>query len=203
MVFTGLIESVGRVQSVQFDGVEATFVIEAPNICQDLSVGDSVAVSGPCLTAVEITDTTFRTVASAETLRRTTLGRLQPGSRVNLERALRATDRLGGHFVSGHIDGTGKLLRMVPEGASRRFTISMPPALRNYFVEKGSVAVDGVSLTVAAVYPDAFDVVVIPHTLERTTLGEAVPGTEFNIEADLLAKYVERILQGREEEVAR
>lgn len=202
-MFTGLIESIGRIQSIQFNGVDATFVIEAPTICQDLAVGDSVAVSGPCLTAVEITDTTFLTVASAETLNRTTLGRLQPGSRVNLERALRATDRLGGHFVSGHIDGTGKLLRIVPEGASRRLTISMPPALRNYFVEKGSVALDGVSLTVAGVHLDAFDVVVIPHTLEHTTLGDAVPGTEFNIEADMLAKYVERILLGREGEIAR
>ncbi len=202
-MFTGLIESVGRIQSVEFDGSDATFVIEAPTICQDLAVGDSVAVSGPCLTAVQVAGTTFLTVASAETLRRTTLGRLQPGSKVNLERALRATDRLGGHFVSGHIDATAKLLHIVSEGASRRLTISMPPALRSYFVEKGSVAVDGVSLTVAAVHPDAFDVVVIPHTLEHTTLGDAVPGTEFNIEADLLAKYVERILQGREGEVGR
>src|SRR5690625_1139526 len=99
-MFTGLIESIGRIQSVQFDGVDATFVIEAPTICEDLSLGDSIAVSGPCLTAVEITETTFHTVASAETLQRTTLGHLRPGSRVNLERALRASDRLGGHFVS-------------------------------------------------------------------------------------------------------
>lgn len=202
-MFTGLIESIGRIQSVQFDGVDATFVIEAPTICEDLSLGDSIAVSGPCLTAVEITETTFHTVASAETLQRTTLGHLRPGSRVNLERALRASDRLGGHFVSGHIDGTGELIRIVPEGASRRLTISMPPALHNYFVEKGSVAVDGVSLTVASVHPDAFDVVVVPHTLEHTTLGDAVPGTAFNLEADMLAKYVERILLSREGEVAR
>lgn len=203
MVFTGLIESVGRIQSIELDGGEATLVIEAPGICEGLAVGDSIAVSGPCLTAVKVTATTFHTVASAETLQRTTLGQRQAGDRVNLERALRASDRLGGHFVSGHVDGTGTLRRIIPEGESKRLTISMPPALRNYFVEKGSVAVDGISLTVASVDSDTFDVVIIPHTLQHTTLSEAVPGTTFNLEADMLAKYVERILMAREGEAQR
>lgn len=202
-MFTGLIESVGRIESMQMDGIEATLVIEAPDICGDLAVGDSVAVSGPCLTAVKVTPQGFHTVASAETLQRTTLGKLQPGDRVNLERALRASDRLGGHFVSGHIDGTATLRRIEAEGDSRRLTISIPPSLDSYFVEKGSVALDGISLTVASVGEDTFDVVIIPHTLQHTTLGEAIPGTTLNLEADMLAKYVERILMTRKGEVER
>lgn len=197
-MFTGLVEEVGKVRSVVSGDSDATLVIEAPAVCGDLAVGDSIAVNGVCLTATAVDNGRFTAIASGETLQRTTLGRLQAGDGVNLERALRLSDRLGGHLVTGHVDGVGHVREIVEEGSSVRMTFELPARLKRYVVEKGSIAVDGVSLTVAEVTPTGCRVVVIPHTLTHTTLGARRIGDPVNIEADLLAKYVERLLEPAE-----
>ena len=186
-MFTGLIKATGRVAG-QVDGrlrVEATGI--------GLSEGDSIAVDGVCLTAAAVEDGAFEADVMGETLRRSTLGSLGAGAHVNLEPPLRAGDPLGGHVVQGHVDGTGTVESVADDGFARVVRIAAAPELLRYVVEKGSIAVDGVSLTVAEVDDDGFAVSLIPETLERTTLGAAAPGRAVNLEVDVLAKYVEKL----------
>jgi riboflavin synthase len=186
-MFTGLVQSTGTVRTLAAGRLR----VEAP---LELSEGDSVAINGVCLTAAAVSDGRFDADVMPETLRRTALGVLAEGDRVNLELPLRATDRLGGHIVQGHVDGTGTLESVADDGFARLVRISAPLELLRYVVEKGSIAVDGVSLTVAEVDDDGFSVALIPETLERTTLGSAAPGRAVNIEVDVLAKYVEKLV---------
>jgi riboflavin synthase len=191
-MFTGLVAGAGVVVAIDGDreGGAAELEIETP-LASELGPGDSIAVNGACLSARDIDDRRFRADVVAETLRRTTLGDLQPGSRVNLELPLRAADRLGGHFVLGHVDGVGEIRASHPSG---EIEIAIPPALARYVVEKGSIAVDGVSLTVAGLDGEVVTIALIPQTRAATTLGEAAPGRRVNIEVDILAKHVERLV---------
>jgi riboflavin synthase len=193
-VFTGLIAEVGRVRAIRQGADGATLTI-AGALAAQLEQGDSVAVNGVCLTATALAADSFDTDAMHETLRRSSLGGLDAGSAVNLELALRASDRLGGHFVQGHVDGTGVVGAIAEDGFSRVVTIDAEPALTRYMVEKGSVALDGVSLTVSAIDEHSFAVSLIPETLTRTTLGELAEGQIVNIETDVLAKHIERLIQ--------
>jgi riboflavin synthase len=197
-VFTGLIAGVGTVERVEAGPEGATLRIATP-LAAELGEGDSVAVTGVCLTAREIDAEGFSADAIAETLRRSTLGGLAPGARVNLELSLRAGERLGGHVVQGHVDATGTVASVEEEGFSRVLRVSVPDALARYMVEKGSVALDGVSLTVSSLNDEegCFDVSLIPETLRRTTLGALAEGSAVNIEVDVLAKHVERLLAAR------
>ena len=192
-MFTGLIADLGSVAAVEQDGEGATLQIES-GLAGELQEGASIAVNGVCLTAIDISDGGFRAQAINETLRRSSLWQLHAGSRVNLELALRATDRLGGHVVQGHVDGTGTVRGVREEGFSRVLSIEVQPRLARYLVEKGSVAVDGVSLTVSGIGENEFSVSLIPETLQRTNLGEIREGEIVNIEVDILAKHVERLL---------
>jgi riboflavin synthase len=195
-MFTGLIAEVGSVAALEQGDDGATLQIHS-GLAGELSEGASIAVNGVCLTATDVGGGGFSAQAMIETLRRSSLGRLRPGARVNLELALRADDRLGGHVVQGHVDGVGTVRALREEGFSRVLEIETGPALARYLVEKGSVAVDGVSLTVSALAPDGFSVSLIPETLERTNLGELAEGAVVNIEVDILAKHVERLLETR------
>jgi riboflavin synthase len=172
----------------------------AAAIARELEPGDSIAVNGVCLTASAIRECSFVAQAIAETLERSTLGALERGSAVNLEAPLRAGDRLGGHIVQGHVDGVGIISAIREEGLSRVLTIELAPALHRYVAEKGSIAVDGVSLTVSALAGHGFSVALIPETLQRTTLGAAALGDRVNLEVDILAKYVERLVETRSHE---
>jgi riboflavin synthase len=192
-MFTGLVEEGGVVASIAPGGEGARLVIGASAVLDGLEIGDSVAVNGACLTAVEVTGDGFAVDAVAETLRRTNLGALAPGDRVNLERPMRLGDRLDGHLVQGHVDGVGKVAAARPEGESTVLEVAAPPDLLRYVVEKGSVAVDGVSLTVAARLPEGFAVALIPHTMAVTTLGPQAVGRAVNLEVDVVAKYVESL----------
>jgi riboflavin synthase len=192
-VFTGLVETTARVRQVNPDGDGVRLEIETP-LAAELSQGDSIAVNGVCLTAVEPSGNDFKADVMAETLRRSSLGPLTEGDSVNLELPLRAGDRLGGHMVQGHVDGTGTVADTREEGFARLVTIEAGPEILKYVVEKGSIAVDGVSLTVADVDGSSFTVSLIPETLERTTLGQAAPGRVVNLEVDVLAKYVEKLV---------
>jgi riboflavin synthase len=185
-VFTGLVREVGTVVSLDGGRLRIASSIEA-------AIGDSVAIDGVCLTVVDGDRSTLAFDAVPETLARTTLGQLVPGAAVNLEPALRAGEALGGHYVQGHVDGVGRVRSVEPEGDGKRLWVDPPAEILRYCAEKGSVAVDGVSLTVAAVDGEGFAVALIPHTLEATTLGSLAPGDEVNLEADVLAKYVERL----------
>jgi riboflavin synthase len=195
-MFTGLIADLGSVTVLERDGQGATLEIRSA-LAGSLAEGDSVAVNGVCLTATALTDGGFRAQAMRETLERSSLGELQVGASVNLELALRAEDRLGGHVVQGHVDGTGTVHAVRDEGFSRVLEIDTEPRLARYLVEKGSVAVDGVSLTVSALRERGFAVSLIPETLERTNLGAIGEGSLVNIEVDILAKHVERLLQAQ------
>lgn len=192
-MFTGLVRGVGTVAGAEGSDLGVVLEIESP-LAGEVSEGDSVAVSGVCLTAVAVAHGSFRTEVMNETLARSALGALVPGSRVNLELALRAADRLGGHFVQGHVDGVGRVSELAEDGFARRVTVEAGPQVLRYVVEKGSVTVDGVSLTVAGVDERSFTVSLIPETLERTTLGGARPGDNVNLEVDVLAKYVEKLV---------
>ena len=193
-VFTGLVEEKGRVRALQpVDGGGARIVIEA-GLADGLQVGDSVAVNGVCLTALEPDGQSFAADAMGETLSRSSLGDLDVGSEVNLERALRADARLGGHIVQGHVDATGQVTATRVDGNALVVTIGCPSDLLRYVVEKGSIAVDGVSLTVARVDGEGFDVWLIPETRQNTRIGSAVPGMRVNLEVDILAKYVEKLI---------
>jgi riboflavin synthase len=199
-VFTGLVVERGRLTADPRESPQGGVRLEighSHELAERLSLGASLAVSGVCLTVVELEPASCAVELSRETLARTRLGRLRAGDAVNLEPPLRAGDPLGGHFVQGHVDGVVRLRRRADAGAHSEFEIETPPALARYVVEKGSVALDGVSLTVAAVLARGFTVALIPHTLEVTTLGAARPGALFHFEADVLAKYVERALAGQ------
>jgi riboflavin synthase len=191
-VFTGLVAGTGTVESLERDGAGVRMRVRS-QLAGELGPGDSVAVNGVCLTAVEPDGDGFSADVMEETLRRSSLGPLGTGDAVNLELPLRAGDRLGGHIVQGHVDGTGEVESVREEGLSRVVRIAAPDELLRYVVEKGSIAVEGVSLTVSAVDGDAFEVSLIPETLERTTLGAAAPGRTVNLEVDVLAKYVEKL----------
>jgi riboflavin synthase len=192
-MFTGLVETTAVVRRVQPDAEGARIEVETP-LAAELSQGDSIAVNGVCLTAVDPDGRRFRADVMAETLRRSSLGPLAEGDAVNVELPLRVGDRLGGHMVQGHVDGTGTVAEIRDEGFARLVQIGAGPETLRYVVEKGSIAVDGVSLTVAAVDDRSFTVSLIPETLERTTLGLAVPGRVVNLEVDVLAKYVEKLV---------
>jgi riboflavin synthase len=197
-VFTGLIEDVGRVAQVDVVGAGATgarrLTIESRLADEPMPIGASLAVDGTCLTVTGWSAGRVAAVAAAETLERTTLGTLSPGARVNLERPLRVGDRLGGHLVAGHVDGVGRLAGRRPRGEAVDITIAAPAALLRYVVEKGSIAVDGISLTVNLVDAAGFTVSIIPHTQTATTLADKPEGAAVNLEVDLIGKYVERLL---------
>jgi riboflavin synthase len=195
-VFTGLIADLGSVRSVEHAPDGATLEI-ATRLAGELDEGDSIAVNGVCLTAIEVKDGSFAAQAMRETLERSSLGTLEVGARVNLELPLRATDRLGGHVVQGHVDGTGVVGEIREQGFARVLSIESEPCLGRYLVEKGSIAVDGVSLTVSALHEEGFEVSLIPETLERTNLGAVAVGARVNLEVDVLAKHVERLLEAR------
>jgi riboflavin synthase len=193
-VFTGIVRERGRVTAIEGDADGVRLRIAAPQTAARTAVGDSVAINGVCLTATAATDGELAFDAVAETLRRTSLGRLEPGSEVNLEPALRAGEPLGGHIVQGHVDGVGRVRSLDPVGGGAELAVEAPPDLLRYCVEKGSITVDGVSLTVASLAEDAVTIALIPHTLAETTLSRLVPGDEVNLEVDVLAKYVERLV---------
>jgi riboflavin synthase len=192
-VFTGLVQDLGTVARVDAGDEGVTLAVRT-RLAGDIAAGDSVAVDGVCLTATAVDDGQFSAEMMHETLRRSSLGAAAVGSGVNVELALRATDRLGGHIVQGHVDGVGSVRDARDDGFARIVTVTAPPELLRYVVEKGSIAVSGVSLTVVDVGDDWFSVSLIPETLERTTLGSAAPGTPVNLEVDLVAKYVERLV---------
>jgi riboflavin synthase len=193
-VFTGLVADLGTVEAVRATDDGVRLVVRSA-LAGELAEGDSVAVNGVCLTATSIADGRFQADVMLETLRRSSLGEVRDDATVNLELPLRATDRLGGHVVQGHVDGLGTVRDAREDGFSRVVEIAADPALLRYVVEKGSIAVDGVSLTVAAIGEDWFSVALIPETRERTTLGTAPPGTPVNLEVDVLAKYVEKLVK--------
>jgi riboflavin synthase len=192
-MFTGLVADMGEVATVDATADGARLSFES-KLAAELSEGESISVNGVCLTAVGLCGPRFGADVMHETLRRSSLGELRPGSKVNLELALRATDRLGGHVVQGHVDGLGVVGAVREDGFARIVTIEAAPDALRYVVEKGSIAVDGVSLTVARVDDESFDVSLIPETLERTTLGEAEVGRPVNLEVDVFAKYVEKMM---------
>jgi riboflavin synthase len=191
-MFTGLVADLGTVAEVHATADGVRLAIESP-LTRELGEGDSVAVNGVCLTAVGLCGDRFGADVMHETLRRSSLGEVRAGARVNLELALQAHARLGGHFVQGHVDGLGAVRAVREDGFARVVTIEADPDLLRYVVDKGSIAVDGVSLTVARVDGGSFDISLIPETLERTTLGSAAPGAPVNLEVDILAKYVEKL----------
>ena len=189
-MFTGIIEELGTVERVGADRI----TVRAQRVLEGTRLGDSIAVNGVCLTVTHLTGAGFTADVMPETLRRSSLGQLRPGSRVNLERAMAADGRFGGHIVSGHIDGMGQILALRDEGNAVWITIAAPPELLRGIVEKGSVAIDGVSLTVAAVTDQDFSVSIIPHTGGQTTLLHRRPGEQVNLETDIIGKYVFRLL---------
>ena len=193
-MFTGIVREKGRVAALTGDSEGVRLLIEGPETAEQVAIGDSVAISGCCLTVVAVEDGTLSFDAVPETLDRTSLGALVPGGAVNLESAVRAGEPLGGHVMQGHVDAVGAVRSVEPEGDGRRIWFDAPDSVLRYVVEKGSIAVDGVSLTVAALDGDGFAVALIPHTLAQTTLGDFEPGRNVNLEADVLAKYVERLL---------
>ena len=196
-MFTGIVREVGRVVRVEGGDDGLSIQVEAPRTAEGLSVGDSVSVAGVCLTAEIVDDGAIRFHAVPETLARTTLARLAPGDQVNVEPALRAGEPLGGHIVQGHVDDLGTVASLAREGEGARLAIGAAESIVRYCVEKGSITVDGVSLTVAGVDGDTFSIALVPHTLVATTLGRLQPGAPVNVEVDVLAKYVERLLARR------
>lgn len=194
-MFTGIIEEIGKVDAIRKGARSAVLVIRGNKIFSDLKIGDSVATNGVCLTATEITGKTFSADVMNETLSRSTLGKLRPGSPVNLERAMAADGRFGGHMVAGHVDGTGKILHIRRDDNAIWYTILADPEIMRYIVEKGSIAIDGISLTVAAVERDNFSVSVIPHTAAETTLSGKKIGDAVNLENDMVGKYIEKFVQ--------
>ena len=193
-MFTGLVEERGTVAAVEERPGGRRFWIAAARVMEDARVGDSIAVSGCCLTAVAVEPARFAVEAVPETLARTTLGEWREGDAVNLERSLKLDQRLGGHLVQGHVDGVGEIADVAPEGDGRRVAIELPPPLARYVAEKGSLAVDGTSLTVARADGSRCEVALIPHTLAVTVAGDYRPGRRVNLEVDLVARYVARLL---------
>lgn len=194
-MFTGIIEELGRVRAVEQNGENARIVIEARTVTEDTKLGDSIAVNGVCLTALDVQTDSFAADVSRETLDRSTLGRLKPGAPVNLERAVTPVTRLGGHIVQGHVDARGKFVSATDHLGSWTVQIAYPSEIARYLVFKGSVAVEGISLTIANLSDDYFEIAVIPKTWEVTNFSHLQPGDDVNLEVDVIAKYVERILE--------
>lgn len=199
-MFTGIVEELGTIRSIQRGAHSAVLSIGAGVVLSDLKIGDSVAVNGVCLTATSVDSGGFTADVMHETLDRSSLGALTVGGRVNLERAMAADGRFGGHIVSGHIDGTGAIAAIRPDDNAVWYTVQAPPALLRYIVEKGSITIDGVSLTVASVETDRFSVSLIPHTAAVTTLGRKRVGDVVNLETDIIGKYVEKLLRPEPEQ---
>ena len=193
-MFTGIVEELGVVEGVVDQGDAVRLTVRGPHVTLDAGLGDSIAVNGCCLTVAERDQETFTADVMRETLAKTALGGLAPGDRVNLERAVTPQTRLGGHIVQGHVDGTGEIVRRAPSEHWEVVEVSLPGEIARYLVPKGSVTVDGISLTVVEVGADSFTVSLIPETLARTTLGLKKPGDRVNLEVDVIAKYVERLL---------
>jgi riboflavin synthase len=204
-MFTGIIQAVGAVEAVQPQGGDARIRINAGKLPMlEVQLGDSICVSGVCLTVIDFDTKGFSADVSNETLSRTTLGALRTQDAVNLELALTPSTRMGGHFVSGHVDGVGTVAKRWTDGRSERFRIDAPDSLAKYIAEKGSICVDGISLTVNAVERSAFELNIVPHTLKETTMGHFQPGRKVNLEVDIIARYLERLLLGTTgEEAAR
>lgn len=202
-MFTGIVRELGKVEAVERAGGGVRLRVRAPATAAEASVGDSVALNGVCLTAIAVDDGVVAFDAVPETLRRSSLGRLEAGAPVNVEPALRAGEPLGGHFVQGHVDGVGRVRAVEAEGDGSRLVVEIPPALERYCVEKGSIALEGVSLTIAAVGPGLVEIALVPHTLAATTLGGLRPGDPVNVEADVVAKHVERLMEARLEDETR
>jgi riboflavin synthase len=198
-MFTGLIQDIGKIQSVDRRGEGISLTISTQLDLSAAKIGDSISVDGVCLTITKLSGRTFSAEVSPETLRRTTLYTAREGQPVNLEMALKMSDPLGGHLVSGHVDGTGEIIETVPEGNSIRYRFWVPAEISRFLIEKGSVAVDGISLTVVECHDQEFSVSVIPHTARATTLGKKKSGDRVNLENDMIAKYVEKFVQGRED----
>jgi riboflavin synthase len=193
-VFTGIVRELGVVIEAEEAQGGRALAVRAPATASQMRVGDSIAIDGCCLTATEVADGTIRFQAVPETIARSTLGTLQRNEQVNVEPAIRAGEELGGHYVQGHVDAVGRIRSVEAEGQGLRVVVEAPEAVLRYCVEKGSVTVDGVSLTIAELADDAFSVALVPHTLEATTLSGLRPGQSVNLEADVLAKYVERLV---------
>ena len=195
-MFTGIVEELGVVEALEDQGDALRLTVRGPHVTVDAALGDSIAVNGCCLTVAERAGETFTADVMRETLDKTSLGALEPGARVNLERAVTPTSRLGGHIVQGHVDGTGRVVRRTPSEHWEVVEVTVPPGLAHYLVAKGSITVDGVSLTVVDVddVTGTFTVSLIPETLARTTLGLKQPGEPVNLEVDVIAKYVERLV---------
>ena len=201
-MFTGIIEAVGEVKGVRGNDKGTSLQVSIPESFDDIKIGDSISVNGVCLTAKVINGGSFSADVSSETISKTTFGRIKIGGRVNLERALRLSDRLGGHIVSGHIDGTARLKERRDEGESVRLSFSLEKELLRYVINKGSIAIDGISLTVNEVGDGSFTVNIIPHTAKNTTILDRKAGDEVNIEVDIIGKYVERLLgKGKESKI--
>jgi len=193
-MFTGIVEELGVVESIEEQGDAVRLTVRGPLVVSDASEGDSISVNGCCLTVVTYDDQVFTADVMQETLDKTSLGAFEPGTRVNLERAVTADKRLGGHIVQGHVDGTGTILARTPSEHWELVEVGLPEGLDRYLVDKGSITVDGVSLTVVTVTDKSFTVSLIPETLARTTLGVKKPGDAVNLEVDVLAKYVEKLV---------
>ena len=197
-MFSGIIESMGEIKEISLNGDSARVSIEARDLSMDdVKIGDSIACSGECLTVASFDESSFEVDVSSETLKLTTLGHMKPGSTVNLEKALLVSARLGGHIVTGHVDGVGEVLEQEKLSEYVRFTVRAPAELSRYIAKKGSVCVDGISLTVNEVKGDQFELMIIPHTLSVTTLGQTLVGTEVNLEIDVVARYCERLLDAK------
>jgi riboflavin synthase len=194
-MFTGIVEELGTIDGLEVQGDAVRLTVRGPLVTTDAGLGDSIAVNGCCLTVATRDGETFTADVMQETLDKTSLGQLQAGDKVNLERAVTPTTRLGGHIVQGHVDGTGEVLRRTPSDNWEVVEVSLPAELTRYVVEKGSITVDGISLTVVEVGDTSFAVSLIPETLARTTLGSRKPGERVNIEVDVIAKYVEKLVQ--------
>jgi len=197
-MFTGIVEGLGKVVRMQSSGDAAQLVVDLGPIAGGVSPGDSVALDGACLTAANISGKTITFDVSRETLSRTAIGHLRPGAQVNLERALRAGDRLGGHFVLGHVDGVGAIAAITPSSGQVTLKLAASPEIIARLVPKGSIAVSGISLTIAAITADSFSIAIIPHTMKNTNLPARSPGDKVNLELDIIGKYVERLLALRE-----
>ncbi|WP_303835147.1 riboflavin synthase [Ruminococcus flavefaciens] len=197
-MFTGIIEEIGTVKRVQRSGISSFIEIQAKKVLEDVHLGDSIAVNGVCLTVTHFDGSVFRADVMNETLSRSSLGSLTTGSPVNLERAMAAGGRFGGHIVSGHIDGTGSITDIKNDGIAVWYTVSAAPELLRYIVEKGSIAIDGISLTVAKVTDTSFSVSIIPHTAAQTILGTKKAGDTVNLENDIIGKYVEKLMKPAE-----
>lgn len=196
-MFTGIIQSQGKIERIEPTNGDWRLTVAVGHLdMSDVQLGDSIATNGVCLTAIELTPTTYVADVSAETLKVTTLGQLKVGSLVNLEKALRLQDRLGGHLVSGHVDGVGVIKAITPDARSWRYVIEAPLAISRYIAQKGSICINGISLTVNEVDGACFGVNIVPHTRRETTIAQWVEGTKVNLEVDLLARYLERLLTG-------